>query len=129
MNRKVDDALGDIDVLVVNHDSNRIWIIEAKDLKSVRTITEAAQRMRDYSGHTGAEVDAGVPDAMGRHLRRVRFVRDNCSSIVERLRLIAAPEVRGLLVVSRDQPMSLVDTSTPNDGHAVVIDELDEFEF
>lgn len=129
LNRKVDDALGDIDVLVVNRDLNRIWIIEAKDLKSVRTITEAAQRMRDYSGQTMAEVDAVVPDAMGRHLRRVRFVRDNSSSIVTRLGLIDAPEVRGLLVVSRDQPMSLVDTSTRNDGRAVVIDELDEFEF
>lgn len=129
LNRKSGDQLGDVDVLVVNRESNRIWIIEAKDLKNVRTITEAAQRMYNYRGQVRPKGASGVPDSMARHLRRVRFIRDNSLSVMTGLQLKCEPEVRGLVVVSRDQPMSLLQEMAPKDGHAIVIDELDEFKF
>ena len=129
LNLKIDNQLGDVDVLVVNREADRVWVIEAKDLKAVRTITEAALRMHDYRGRMKARGLGEVPDSLFRHLRRVRFLRDNRSSIKARLRLTRTPEVRGLLVVSRDQPMSLLHDFSLADGRAVVVDDLDEFDF
>lgn len=129
LNRKVDNQLGDVDVLVVNREANRIWVIEAKDLKMVRTITEAAQRMHDYRGRMKAKGGGEIPDSLFRHLRRVWFLRDNSSSLMACLQFERNPEVRGLMVVSRDQPMSLLPDLAPDDGIAIVIDELDSFKF
>ena len=129
LNRKVCDRLGDVDVLVVNREANRVWVIEAKDLKNVRTITEAAQRMHDYRGQVRPKRGSHVPDLMARHLRRVCFLRDNSLAVMTSLGLKREPEVRGLVVVSRDQPMSLLQDLAPKDGHAIVIDEVDQFKF
>tara|TARA_R110000787_G_scaffold91052_2_gene192038 strand:+ start:7011 stop:10754 length:3744 start_codon:yes stop_codon:yes gene_type:complete len=96
--------LGDIDVLAVDQRMNRIWVIEAKDLQLCRTQGETARRMADYQGITD---DRSRPDKLLRHLRRVAYVRRHAAQCCRRLGLTGEPEVRGLLVLSLPQPLSL----------------------
>jgi hypothetical protein len=96
--------LGDIDVLAVDQRMNRIWVIEAKDLQLCRTQGETARRMADYQGITD---DRSRPDKLLRHLRRVAYVRRHAAQCCRRLGLTGEPAVRGLLVLSLPQPLSL----------------------
>jgi hypothetical protein len=100
---EVTRRLGDIDVLAVDKDNNRIWVIEAKDLQLCRTQGETARRMSDYQGKLDGR---SRPDKLLRHLRRVHYIRENAALCIDRLGLRGAPEVRGLLVVSLPQPIS-----------------------
>ncbi len=50
LNAKVEQTLGDIDVLAVSTDSLRVWVIEAKDLRFCRTEAEVSARLSEYRG-------------------------------------------------------------------------------
>ena len=66
-------ALGDIDVLAWNSQSGAVWIIECKRLRSDRTLGEIGERLRDFA----KEEHNGKMTSLGRHARRVRFLRAN----------------------------------------------------
>jgi hypothetical protein len=85
---KVDPAFGNIDVLAVDHDRRRVWVIEAKNLRLCRTEIEIASRLVEYRGRTNRRRNGrDTPDKMLRHIRRVEFMRDNAGALCSRLKL------------------------------------------
>jgi hypothetical protein len=88
LNMKVDPAFGNIDVLAVDHDRRRVWVIEAKNLRLCRTEIEIASRLVEYRGRTNRRRNGrDTPDKMLRHIRRVEFMRDNAGGLFSRLKL------------------------------------------
>lgn len=66
-------VLGDIDVLAWDFESSTVWIIECKRLRSDRTVGEIGKRIREFT----MEEHNGKLTSLGRHVRRVRFLRAN----------------------------------------------------
>ena len=120
LNAKAPPELGDIDVFAVERARNRVWIVEVKDLGLCRSQREIALRLADYAGQVKS---SGRPDPMMKHLRRVRYVREQAEALAKRNRLTEPVEVRGLLVVSTPQPMMVVEPADP-DARVVLLDDL-----
>ena len=130
LNQKVPPELGDIDVVIVSPKGARVWIVEAKNLRLCRTQAEIATRMAEYRGveHVSSK-GKRVPDKLLRHLRRVEFVRQRASAVAQRLKLNAAPDIRGLLVVDAPQPMNFHAANQHVDGRSIMIEEIHGFNF
>jgi hypothetical protein len=95
LNDKVDETLGNVDVLAVSGDRKRVWVIEAKNLKLCRTESEVASRVSEYRGRMVADSKGRErPDKMLRHIRRVRYLRQRNANLCGRLKLHMPPEVR-----------------------------------
>lgn len=130
LNEKVDDKLGNIDVLVVNREHNRVWVIEAKNLKLCRTEAEVASRLSEYRGRMVPDKNGEEkPDKMLRHLRRVRYLRERNDALCGRLGLSRPPEVRGVLVVDSPQPINFYMLEELPDAESVFLDLIDRFAF
>lgn len=130
LNQKVSQELGDIDVLAVTPDGRRVWVIEAKNLRLCRSEIEMASRLYEYRGRTvmnrkGKE----VPDALLRHIRRVRYLRERNDALCHRLELETPPEVRGLLVVDSPQPMNFYMLEKIEDADSAFLGAIDKFNF
>jgi hypothetical protein len=127
LNQKVPKELGNIDVLVISTDEQRVWVVEAKNLKLCRTEAEVASRLSDYRGRV---VD-GKPDKMFKHLRRVRYLRDRRERLCQRLDLNPErpPEVKALLVVDSPQPMNFHMLDQIEDAESTRLDEIEQFSF
>jgi hypothetical protein len=69
------------------------------------------------------------PDKMLRHLRRVRYVREQIAALCARLKLDAPPEARGLLVVDVPQPMNFFAIGKPEDGESTILDSIETLQF
>jgi hypothetical protein len=110
--------LGDIDVLAVS--GNKVWVVEAKDLKLCRTLGEAARRLSEYRGLE----NRGKPDALLRHLRRVEYLRTHAASLVQRLHLSSIPQVHGVMIVNAPQPMQQLHRKYSADSTVVMLDEI-----
>lgn len=121
LNAKVPPELGDIDVFALDRARKRAWIVEVKDLGLCRSQREIALRLADYAGRVKPD---GRPDPMMKHLRRVRFVREQASALAKHNRLPPPVEVRGLLVVSTPQPMMVVEPADA-DARVVLLDDLE----
>jgi hypothetical protein len=94
------DGLGDIDVLGWSVVSGIVFVIECKKLQSALTTREIVQRLEEFAG------DRKSKDALGRHLRRVDWIRGNIETIenltgIEKTRIKLIP----LLVTSETVPM------------------------
>ncbi len=124
--KNTDDVkrLGDIDTLAVDHTTNTVWVIEAKDVQLCRTMGEAARRLSEYQGKAD---DRGRPDKLLRHLNRVRFIRDHSANLTTRLDLRDNPTVKGLVVIRSPQPIDDVWTDVGEDARVVMLDHLSEF--
>ncbi len=116
--------LGDVDVLAVDRNQNTVWVVEAKDIKSCRTIGEAARRLSEYQGLPDKN---GKPDKLLRHLNRVTYIRDRVEHLCQRLKLDTTPIVRGLVVVRAPQPLESIWTEVGEDARVVMLDNLPEF--
>jgi hypothetical protein len=130
LNQKVSQELGDIDVLAVSADGRRVWVIEAKNLRLCRTDVEVASRLYEYRGrmvikHNGKE----APDALLRHIRRVRYLRERNTALCHRMELTSPPEVRGLLIVDSPQPMNFYMLDKVDDAASAYLDAIDDFKF
>lgn len=124
LNQKATDSLkrlGDIDVLAFTEDGSHVWVIEAKDIKLCRTMSETARRLSEYRGLPLAN---GKPDNLLRHLNRVAYIRENAAALARRNRLPAVPIVHGLVVVDVPQPMTFVTASDALDARFVTIDAI-----
>ncbi|QTD57300.1 hypothetical protein [Parasphingorhabdus cellanae] len=129
LNQKATDTLkrlGDIDVLAFTPDGRRAWVIEVKDIKLCRTLSETAKRLSEYRGLPLAN---GKPDNLLRHLNRVEYVRENAADLAKRNKLPAVPEVHGLVVVDVPQPMTFVTASDSPDARFVTVDALEEVDW
>jgi hypothetical protein len=120
LNTKTPPELGDIDVFAVDRARSRVWIVEVKDLGLCRSQREIALRLADYAGQVNSR---GRPDPMMKHLRRVRYVREQATGLAKHNRLTTPVDVRGLLVVSTPQPMMVVEPADP-DARVVLLDDL-----
>lgn len=115
--------LGDIDVLAFTPDGRHAWVIEVKDIKLCRTLSETAKRLSDYRG---VPLKNGKPDNLLRHLNRVEYVRKHAADLARRNKLPTVPEVHGLVIVDVPQPMTFVIASDSPDARFALIDALDE---
>lgn len=129
LNHKATDELkrlGDIDVLAFSPDGKHTWVIEAKDIKICRTLSETARRLSEYRGLTLAN---GKPDNLLRHLDRVAYVRQHAADLAKRNNLSEIPEVHGLVIVDAPQPMTFVIGSKSEDARFVQVDALNEIDW
>ena len=117
------ERLGDIDVLAVSADGEIVWVVEAKDLKLCRTMGEAARRLSDYRGEYKRN---GKPDELVKHLKRVAYLREHASGLVQRLNLSKPPRVHGILVVNAPQPMQQLHKEYSANSTVVMLERLDE---
>jgi hypothetical protein len=130
LNRKVDPIFGDIDVLAVSRDNQRIWVLEAKDLRFCRTEAEVSARLSEYRGRIVTDAKGRQrPDKMFRHIRRVQYLRAHNEAICSRLELNATPEVHGLLVVDSPQPMNFYMLDQLEDGQSAFLESIHEDDF
>ncbi|WP_143084846.1 hypothetical protein [Novosphingobium sp. CF614] len=126
LNHKATDELkrlGDIDVLAFSPDGKHAWVIEAKDIKLCRTLSETARRLSEYRG---LPLPNGKPDNLLRHLNRVAYIRENAADLAKRNNLPEIPEVHGLVIVDVPQPMTFVIASESKDARFVCVDSLDD---
>lgn len=116
-------ALGDIDVLAVSADGQRVWVVEAKDLKLCRTLGEAARRLSEYRGKLSPD---GKPDKLLRHLRRVEYLRARAEALRGRLKLADVPKVSGVVIVHAPQPMEGLQAQQTGDGAVVMLSDIEK---
>ena len=129
LNHKATDGLkrlGDIDVLAFSPDGKHAWVIEAKDIKLCRTLSETARRLSEYRGLT---LPNGKPDNLLRHLNRVAYVRQHAADLAKRNKLPEVPQVHGLVIVDVPQPMTFVIASESKDARFVRIDSVKEVDW
>jgi len=129
LNQKATESLkrlGDIDVLAFTADGSRAWVIEAKDIKLCRTMSETARRLSEYRG---LPLVNGKPDSLLRHLNRVAYIRENATALARRNKLPAAPIIHGLVVVDVPQPMTFVTASDAPDACFVTIDGVSDVDW
>jgi hypothetical protein len=123
---QIQEDLGDIDVFVVDAAQDVVWVLEAKNLRLCRTEVEIAARMTEYHGAILRDSKGREkPDKLLRHIRRVRFLRDNVHRLTQRLRLSKTPIIRGLVVVDVPQPMNFHKLSDDPDSECCMLDEID----
>lgn len=109
-------ALGDVDVLAVSPDGDRVWVVEAKELKLCRTLGEAARRLSEYRGLPKAD---GRPDKLLRHLQRVACLRGRAEELGRTLGLPRVPAVSGVVMVGAPQPMEQAPANLEPDARVV----------
>ena len=129
LNHKATDELkrfGDIDVLAFTPDGKHAWVIEAKDIKLCRTLSETVRRLSEYRG---LPLPNGKPDNLLRHLNRVAYVRQHAADLAKRNNLPDVPEVHGLVIVDVPQPMTFVIASESKDARFVQVGSLSELDW
>lgn len=116
---KTPSHLGDIDVVAWKPGTATLWVLEAKDLGLVRTSSEVADRVREYSPGEDAR---GKRSKLQRHLDRVNFVRAHLGS-AQRFAGFFPTSVRAALVFSTPQPMMFGAIQSDNEDEAMLIVE------
>ena len=87
--------LGDLDVVAWHEGDGRLLLIECKRLQPDRAIGEIVERLNEFRG-----------DALGKHLRRTDWVRQNIAAVRKRMGLGAFPrDPLPLLVTNFEVPM------------------------
>lgn len=120
------DDLGDIDVFAVDATQGIVWVLEAKNLRLCRTEVEIAARMTEYRGATFRDSKGREkPDKLLRHIRRVRFLRENFGVLAKRLNLANPPTIRSLVVVDVPQPMNFHNLSSDPDSECCMLEDLE----
>ncbi|MFG1279766.1 hypothetical protein [Xanthobacter autotrophicus] len=130
LNQKVPPELGDVDVFAITEARDRVYAIEAKDLRICRTESEAAARMSEYRGRTNRDSKGRErPDKLLRHIRRVQYLRDQAEAIAKNLKLPKTPEVKGLLIVDAPQPMNFHMLDDLVDSDSTFLDTIADYKF
>jgi len=96
------DDLGDIDVLVVNPERHRIWIIDTKNLGAGRTPRELSNELSKMF----PQGDGRKRSFIEKHLRRAEWVRNH---LVEVVKVIVVGSNIGDLTKWEVQPLIVVD--------------------
>jgi hypothetical protein len=89
---------GDVDVLAWKIDSNGVFVIECKCLRTATSVRDVVDRLEEYRGERD--------DSLGKHLRRLDWLQRNPSAVSS---LTGIPEatitLKGLLVTDDLVPM------------------------
>jgi hypothetical protein len=93
---------GDVDVLAWRADTNRVLIIECKDVQHRKTDGEIAEQLADFRGELDTD---GKPDLLLRHLRRIEVISQHPAEVAKYLGFSGSPRIEGHLVFKNPVPM------------------------
>jgi hypothetical protein len=93
---------GDVDVLAWRADTNRVLIIERKDVQHRKTDGEIAEQLADFRGELDSD---GKPDLLLRHLRRVEVISQHPTEVAKYIGFTGTPHIEGHLVFKNPVPM------------------------
>ncbi|QYY34649.1 hypothetical protein [Ruficoccus sp. ZRK36] len=115
-------GLGDIDVLAWNPSTGRVFAAECKRLLPALTIREVLQRLEDFRGNKK------VKDSLGRHLRRVDWIRQHLNSL-SRITDIPTESIQltPLLVTSEIVPMQFFKEMEFPTEQVIPADDLSQY--
>ena len=114
---------GDIDVFAWNSTSQRILIIECKDVHFRKTYGEIAEQLSDFRGEVKSN---GKPDMLKKHLDRVDQMRENISAVRDFVQMPDASTVESHLVFKNPVPMQYAVQSIEKQVHVSLFDALDQ---
>jgi hypothetical protein len=97
-----DRDYGDVDVLAWNPESDRVLIIECKDLQYRKTFGEIAEQLSDFRGEIGRD---GKPDDLRRHLDRVELILGHLTELAAYVGFARIPALESHLVFKNPVPM------------------------
>lgn len=103
LGRRLDRDYGDVDVLAWDSATNRILVIECKDVQFKKTIGEISEQLADFRGELRSN---GKPDYLRRHLDRMAVLRENARELASYLEFATCePEAESHLVFKNPVPM------------------------
>jgi hypothetical protein len=119
-----DPDLGDIDVLAWDQETDSVFLIECKRLKTALTVRQAVQQLEEFRG----DLDQGGKDSMAKHQRRIEWLKANPQELSKITGILAA-KIRWipLLVTSGRVPMSFLDAIGFPKERVVPEQELERF--
>lgn len=107
----------DVDVVAWDRDSGIVWLVECKCLKNALTIRDVIQMVDEFKGEG--------QDRLGRHIRRVDWIRDNPEAISKKTGMsVSSITWVSILVTSDRVPMSFIDQIEFPAKQVVPIQEL-----
>jgi hypothetical protein len=104
LNRGLDRDYGDVDVVAWNARTQRVLLIECKDLHFHKTAGELAEQLGDFRG----EVRDGKRDLLRKHLDRCEVLTKHKDAVASHVGLTAAPQIESWMVFRNPVPMLLV---------------------
>lgn len=100
----LDRNYGDVDVLAWRRDSNRVLVVECKDLQFKKTYGEIAEQLSDFRG----EVVEGKRDLLRKHLDRFDLLSSSAVQVAKHVGLSGTPIIESHLVFRHPVPMQFV---------------------
>lgn len=100
--QRLERDFGDIDVLAWSVTTNRVLVIECKDVQYRKTFGEIAEQLSDFRGGLR---ENGKPDYLRRHLDRVDKLRECIAKLSTYIGLDANLEIESHLVFRNPVPM------------------------
>lgn len=97
-----DQDYGDVDVLAWNPTTERVLIIECKDVQYRKTYGEIAEQLADFRGEIGPD---GKPDYLLRHLNRVDLISKHLAAVAQYVGMTTVHQVESHLVFKNPVPM------------------------
>ncbi|HYG89824.1 MAG TPA: hypothetical protein VD978_26630 [Azospirillum sp.] len=122
LGRRLDKDYGDVDVLAWHQTSERILIIECKDVQYRKTFGEIAEQLADFRGELRPN---GKPDYLLRHLNRLEMLSDNISSVCAYVGIPLVPKLGSFLVFKNPVPMKYALTKLAEKVVVCTFSEID----
>jgi hypothetical protein len=93
---------GDVDVLAWNLVTNRVLVVECKDVQHRKTDGEIAEQLTDFRGEFGPD---GKPDLLRRHLDRIEVISQHVPELMRYIGFDRGPRIESHLVFKNPVPM------------------------
>jgi hypothetical protein len=93
---------GDVDVLAWNSRTERVLVVECKDVQFRKTEGEIAEQLADFRGEVGAD---GKRDLLRRHLDRVDLLSSHLTEVARYSGLDRVEKLESHLVFKNPVPM------------------------
>jgi hypothetical protein len=93
---------GDVDVLAWRADTNRVLLMECKDVQHRKTEGEIAEQLADFRGELDSD---GKPDRLLVHLRRIEVISHHPAEVARYVGFSGSPRIEGHLVFKNPVPM------------------------
>jgi hypothetical protein len=123
LNKSFNRDYGDIDVLAWRADSNRVLVVECKDLHYHKTVGEVAEQLSDFRGEIRSD---GKSDHLKKHLDRIELVATHEKEIAKTLRIALPIKIEGHLVFKNPVPMQFVWENMTKKTRLSLFSDLDQ---